>query len=104
MLVEEFGYAEISTRQIVADLMGVPPVPRTSRERFQELLAGSDRKSVSRMTDNIRVNVFGEVKPDCQSSWVRVGVVIGNQRNTGRVRETHCYRSRLPVYMRRSGE
>src|SRR5262249_11130735 len=37
VLVEDFGYAEISTRRLVAELMGVPPMPQTPRERFQEM-------------------------------------------------------------------
>jgi predicted NUDIX family phosphoesterase/dephospho-CoA kinase len=37
VLKEEFGYTEVNSGRIVADLLGVPPVPQTPRETFQQL-------------------------------------------------------------------
>jgi predicted NUDIX family phosphoesterase len=37
ILKEEFGYAEVNTGRLIADLMDVAPVPHTPREKFQEL-------------------------------------------------------------------
>ena len=35
ILTQEFGYREINSGQIIARLLGIPPVPSTSRETFQ---------------------------------------------------------------------
>jgi predicted NUDIX family phosphoesterase len=35
ILRDEYGYEEINTGRLVADLLGVPPVPTTPREQFQ---------------------------------------------------------------------
>jgi len=35
LICEEFGYKEVNTGRIVASLLGIPPVPKTSREIFQ---------------------------------------------------------------------
>jgi predicted NUDIX family phosphoesterase len=35
VLVTEFGYVEINSGQVVADLISMPPIPLTSRETFQ---------------------------------------------------------------------
>lgn len=37
VLKNRFGYHEINTGQVVADLLGVPPVPSTGRTEFQQL-------------------------------------------------------------------
>jgi predicted NUDIX family phosphoesterase/dephospho-CoA kinase len=37
LLREEFGYYEIKTGRIMADLLGVPPIPDTPRAEFQEI-------------------------------------------------------------------
>jgi len=36
VLKEEFGYVEINTGEVVAQLLGIPPVPHTPRQDFQE--------------------------------------------------------------------
>jgi predicted NUDIX family phosphoesterase len=35
VLVTEFGYVEVNSGQVVADLIGMPPIPLTPRETFQ---------------------------------------------------------------------
>lgn len=35
ILTREFGYAEVNSGKVVAELLGVAPVPRTTRESFQ---------------------------------------------------------------------
>jgi predicted NUDIX family phosphoesterase/dephospho-CoA kinase len=37
ILTTEYGYSEVNTGKVLADLIGVPPVPRTSRREFQKL-------------------------------------------------------------------
>jgi len=37
VLRDDFGYEEINTGEVVASLIGVPPVPQTSRSEFQKL-------------------------------------------------------------------
>jgi len=37
VLCREFGYAEVNTGRLLAQLLGVPPVPETPREVFQSL-------------------------------------------------------------------
>lgn len=36
VLKQEFGYVEINTGEVVAQLLGIPPVPKTPRNQFQE--------------------------------------------------------------------
>ena len=36
-LVQNYGYREVNSGKVLAHLMSVPPVPKTSRERFQSL-------------------------------------------------------------------
>jgi dephospho-CoA kinase len=36
VLREEFGYVEINTGRVMADLLEIPPVPKTSRAEFQD--------------------------------------------------------------------
>jgi len=36
ILKEEFGYSEVNSGQVIADLLGIPPVPATPRIAFQE--------------------------------------------------------------------
>ena len=56
------------------------------------------------MTNNIGMNVFGEVKPNCKSARIRVGVTIGYQRNARGVRKSDRYWGRIPAYVRRTRE
>jgi predicted NUDIX family phosphoesterase/dephospho-CoA kinase len=35
VLRQDFGYVEINTGKVVAELLGIPPVPRTPRQEFQ---------------------------------------------------------------------
>jgi predicted NUDIX family phosphoesterase len=37
ILKREFGYAEVNSGHVLADLLGIPPVPVTPREEFQSL-------------------------------------------------------------------
>lgn len=37
VLKDDFGYDEINTGEVVAQLLGVPPVPQTPRAEFQEI-------------------------------------------------------------------
>ena len=75
VLCEEFKYFEINTGQLVARLLGVPPVPRTPRELFQEMamqfiatangpdrLAAAIAERVAR-SDNPRILVDGIRQP-----------------------------------------
>ncbi len=36
VLTKDFGYSEINSGQVVAEILGIPPVPRSSREVFQQ--------------------------------------------------------------------
>lgn len=36
ILKKEFGYSEINSGRVMADLLGIPPVPTTAREEFQQ--------------------------------------------------------------------
>jgi predicted NUDIX family phosphoesterase len=36
VLTKDFGYSEINSGRVVAEILGIPPVPQTSREAFQE--------------------------------------------------------------------
>jgi hypothetical protein len=55
-------------------------------EKLDEPLAGARREIVDRMTDNVGVNMFAEVKAHRKS--VRDGalrVVVGNGRDSGKI-------------------
>ena len=36
LLCKEYGYAEINSGRVLAELLGIPPVPQTPREQFQK--------------------------------------------------------------------
>src|SRR4029077_19956481 len=56
------------------------------------------------MANNDGVKVPTEVKPNRQSTRIRIGIVIRHQRKPGGVGEAYSDRGRLPFYMRRPGE
>lgn len=37
ILIDEYGYTQINSGKIIADILGIPPVPVTSREEFQKV-------------------------------------------------------------------
>jgi hypothetical protein len=61
-------------------------------------------KSIGRMTDDVGMHAFGQMKPKAKSARTRVGVVIGYQRNAGRVGEACRYRRGFPMDVRRTCE
>src|ERR1700730_10023970 len=73
-------------------------------QQIEELLASSGRKAVRRMAHDVGVNVIGEVETDRESSRIRIGSVVGNQRKTGRVGESQGYRSRIAREVWRASE
>ncbi len=52
-------------------------IARSHRAQELELLTGPGGKSVRRMTDDIGVNVFGEVEANRESARIRIGVASG---------------------------
>jgi hypothetical protein len=74
-------------------------------EELDEPLGGADREVVDRVTDDVGVDVFAEVKANRKAA--RTGtlrVVVGNGRNSRKVREANSHRRRTPVQMRRAGQ
>src|SRR6516165_10490107 len=60
------------------------------------------RGIVDRMTDDVGVDMLGEMEADRKTAWARaLRVVVGNGRNSRKVREAGRHRRGIPVQMRR---
>jgi predicted NUDIX family phosphoesterase len=55
LLKREFGYSEVKTGLLMAELLGMPPIPQTPREIFQAAAGKfiSDPRGVDRLADSI---------------------------------------------------
>src|SRR2546423_386199 len=56
------------------------------------------------MADDIRVHVLGEVEANRHTARIRIRIVVGNEREAGRVRKADGHRRRSPPYMRCASE
>src|SRR5262249_12957887 len=67
-------------------------------KKLQELLAGADGEAIGGMSDNIRVNVIGQVEPDGDSTRTGPGwIIVRNRRQARGVRVAHGYWRRGPA-------
>src|SRR5215471_19067342 len=60
-------------------------------QKLDERLGGAHREVVDRMTDDVGVDMLGKVKANREAA--RAGtlrIVVGNRRDTGKVREADC--------------
>src|SRR5512143_224797 len=72
-------------------------------KEFKELFRGSHRESIGRVPDDVRVDVFGEMKPDRDSAGTgHVRVVVRHSRRATRVREANRHWRGLPLHVRRT--
>jgi hypothetical protein len=55
------------------------------------------------MTDDVGVNVLGEVETNRQAVRAGIGIVVRKQRNPRPVREAQRYRCGFAGYVRRTG-
>jgi hypothetical protein len=72
-------------------------------KKLHESFRGGHREGVDRMTDDVGVNMLGEVEANRKAT--RPGalrVVVGNRRNSRKVREADGHRSEIPLQVRRS--
>jgi hypothetical protein len=72
-------------------------------EELHETLRGTRREAVDRMTDDVGVNMLAKVEANRKPA--RAGalrVVVGNGRNSRKVREADRHRRAIPVQMRRA--
>ena len=71
-------------------------------QKLHEPPGGAHREVVDRMTDDVGVDMLGKVKADRKTARARtLRVVVGNARNSRKVRETDRHRSGIPLQMRR---
>jgi predicted NUDIX family phosphoesterase/dephospho-CoA kinase len=61
LLKTEFGYGEVRTGLIMAELLGIPPIPETRREKFQKAAGEfiSQPHGVERLAQSIQAAVAG---------------------------------------------
>src|SRR5262249_55166893 len=72
------------------------PAGVSRAKKFHELLGGPYGKSVDRVSDDVRVNVVGQMKADGNTARACLRTVVGHGGNPGKIRETHAYGSRGP--------
>src|SRR6516162_3665984 len=71
-------------------------------QELHESLGGAHREIVDRMTDDVGVDMLGEMEADRKTAWARaLRVVVGNGWNSRKVREAGRRRRGIPVQMRR---
>jgi hypothetical protein len=72
-------------------------------EEIQQPLDRARREIVDRMTDDVGVDMLGEMEAHRKAARARtLRVIVGDSRNSRKVREADRHRRRFPVQVRRS--
>ncbi len=60
---------------------------QSGAQKFEELRSIAGRETVCRVADDVGVHMFSKIESDGETARIGVGRVVGDRRQSGRVRE-----------------
>ncbi len=73
-------------------------------QKLREFFRGARRKTVYRVSNDIRMRVLCQMKPDCHSARACIWIIVRYRRHTGKVRKSNCDRRLFPLQVGGTGE